>query len=149
MIVRSSRPDRVRPLTVTYYMSQNESLKLRIFASVRRDRPSFVCTCGSTGDCCRCLDAKACMTVVRERRLRCCYAEVQPRLRSASLISLRCKASKHFSSRPSRSSILLSSSLPAFLLLYVQQVSRREAMYFRQRGVEESDLKFQDPVKYK
>ena len=29
-----------------------------------------------------------------------------------------------------------------------KKVSRREAMYFRHRGVEESDLIFQDPVKY-
>lgn len=31
---------------------------------------------------------------------------------------------------------------------YKSQVSRREAMYFRRRGVEESDLVLQDPGKY-
>eukprot|EP00904_Undaria_pinnatifida_P010881 jgi/Undpi1/6923/HiC_scaffold_21.g09397.m1 len=34
------------------------------------------------------------------------------------------------------------------LEMFMHEVSRREAMYFRHRGVEESDLVFQDPVRY-
>jgi hypothetical protein len=35
------------------------------------------------------------------------------------------------------------------LELFLHEVSRREPLYFRQRGIEESDEQLQDPVKYK
>ncbi|CAM9896371.1 unnamed protein product, partial [Discosporangium mesarthrocarpum] len=35
------------------------------------------------------------------------------------------------------------------LEMFLHEVGRREAMYFRSRGIEETDLAFQDPVRYK